>query len=482
MEEISLREIIEAMIKGKWTIAITVIICVIAVFLGMGLFNPYAGQARTVVSLSFPGVEKGVNPDGSRFDGKDIASPAVIDRALESIEIGSGEMTVADVRANMEIVPVIPDNVVELAQNAIKEGKDFKYYPNEFTLAYNIPKNNWKSLAGRLLGIFNAGGSKQRSMGRKLLEGIIDEYITYFDSLYSERDVLPNLLGTVDYDSYDYPELSSVITSQIKMMEIFLNKKISESKDFRSTVSGYSFKDIQEAMNVIKNVDVSRLASIIGATNLTRDREKLITFYEYRIKLLELEKGKKESESKIALDMMNSFKRENNVLLLPGLTGTGEGLSLEESKSYYDSLAERSTDAGVESKNTEHDIQYYRGEIERLKNDTVSIEAKQKAEKDVLEMLPQIRSKIEFWIKAANDTAGDYYEYKYGKTIRKLTPVEIVSTVNKKLYLAIALVVGIMLGTFLIFIKKYWKESTPAEKQEYLPVESGDKFINGQNL
>jgi len=49
-----------------------------------------------------------------------------------------------------------------------------------------------------------------------------------------------------------------------------------------------------------------------------------------------------------------------------GQQGTGGPIQIGDSNSYYDALAERSTDAGVDAVAAAHDVEYYRKEIERL--------------------------------------------------------------------------------------------------------------------
>jgi len=101
-------------------------------------------------------------------------------------------------------------------------------------------------------------------------------------------------------------------------MKNFLSSKIEKAKDFRSTDTGLSFADILQSVDVIDTVDLSRMDSIIGAFNLTKDKDKLIKLYEYRIKVKELEKAKKQDESKIVSDMLGKFERDKSVFACSG--------------------------------------------------------------------------------------------------------------------------------------------------------------------
>ena len=82
--------------------------------------------------------------------------------------------------------------------------------------------------------------------------------------------------------------------------------------NFRSVETGMSFGDIMESISIIKKVDLSRLDSIIGAYNLTKNKEKLIKLYEYRIKQAELSMNQKNEESALLTDIIQKYQKDQN--------------------------------------------------------------------------------------------------------------------------------------------------------------------------
>ena len=188
-EEISLRAIIEALLKGKKLIAVTVIICLLAAYLVTGFLSPYRDTraiAEAIITFNFEGIEKGLDPHGRRFDLGIIKAPVVLDKVIESLELDKDDITVDLLRNNLEIVPIVPGDVVEKIRRRIEAYdpenadiatlEDYTYYPNRFIVKFAIPK----------------GTNIDNDRGRKILDGIIDAYIQYFYDTYSDRTVLAN--------------------------------------------------------------------------------------------------------------------------------------------------------------------------------------------------------------------------------------------------------------------------------------------------
>ena len=447
-EELSLRECIETILKGSKIIAVITICCLIAAFAGTYYLQEKNAQARIVISFNHKGIENGINPDGTRFDAdSSVKSPAVIVNVLEELD-QKRHLSVDDIRRNIHIEPITPNYIIEKIKMLREEGEDFKYYPNEFIVSINTDPS---------------AGIDKRS-AKEILDKLIDTYIIHFNDEYSDGKIVANAIGQLDYQQYDYHEISKVIDNQLQIFQSYLSGKIAEAQDFRANATGLTFNDIKKSVDIIGNIDLNKVDSIIGAFNLTKDKEKLIINYEYAIKQNELEKQKKESELAIAKEMMSDFNEEKSMLLIPGVTE--QGVEVGQTDSYYDKLVERATNAGVDATSKGHDIVYIHNEIEKLQNDQISTALKQQAEREVLVLVEQIKGKLQHWIEMTNLTAEEYDGEKLSKAVMRVSPVEIYKQENLKLNLAVAGLLGIMLGVFVVFFKEYWKNSSAANREE----------------
>ncbi|NLX90365.1 MAG: hypothetical protein GXZ07_02035 [Firmicutes bacterium] len=460
-EEISLRAIIEALLKGKKLIAVTVIICLLAAYLVTGFLSPYRDTraiAETIITFNFEGIEKGLDPHGRRFDLGIIKAPVVLDKVIESLELDKDDITVDLLRNNLEIVPIVPGDVVEKIRRRIEAYdpakadiavlEDYTYYPNRFTIMFKIPKDK----------------NIDNERGRKILDGVIDAYIQYFYDTYSDRAVLANALGIIDYDDYDYPEVPIVMRSQINIMQSFLSAKHRQAPEFRSKITGLAFNDIVEAISLIDTMDLNRLNSIISSYRISKDIDKLIRSLEYRIKSYELSQAKKEEEAAKAGEVMDKFEKERSIVFMGGV-GTPEGvIETEKTSELYDELAQRSLDSGISAAHIRQDIEYLHREIEIFtSDDDISLEVKRQAEAEVIAMIEDIDAKLKTWIDLSNRTLEDYFENIYfQRAIMRLAPVQVSKAPLDKLMLnmAIALVLGLMLGALAALFREYWHSSS----------------------
>lgn len=439
MEEISLRELIEVVWKGKWLIALVTIIALVLTGLGTYIMIPRTQSVVAIIELNYPGIELGKNPDGTQFDIRQLKSPYVIEKALEELALSNSGVKLDEIRRNIDITSIIPDEISKLAETMIKQGQEYVYYPSEFKITYKVNK------------------AFSYSQGIQLIETIIDEYQKYFYTLYSNVQTIESTIGTLDFTAYDYPDVVQVINSQIDGIQEFLETKSDEDSNFRSSETGYSFADLNRSFDILKTVDTSKLESLVNSNNLTKDRDKLIKDYEYRVKRMELERAKKNSEAEEARRLMDQFKKEDYVLIPDG---SRNELKAENPSSYYNTLAETAIAASVEAANLQHEIEYYKNEIERLQAVTETNNTKLMEEADTL--IDTIKTKMVGLINITNDTLSNYYSYKYGSSIRQIAPAEMVTGINVLINMAIALVVGILVGVFAVFLRYYWK-STESE-------------------
>lgn len=434
MEDITLREILEAIWKGKWLIAIITIIALIVTGVGTFLALPDSKSVVAIVELNYPGIELGQNPDGTQFDIRQLKSPYVIERALKETELDTIGIKSDEIRRNIDITPIVPNDVAQRAENMIKQGNEYVYYPSEFKVTYKVNK------------------AFSYNQGIALIETIISEYKKYFYTLYSDVKTIENTIGSMDYTAYDYPDIVEVITTQIQGIQEFMAEKTEEDSNFRSAETGYNFADLNRSFDILKTVDTSKLESLVNTNTLTKDRLKLIKDYEYKVKKMELDQAKKSSEAEEARKLMDQYKKEDFILIPDS---KGNELRTENPQSYYNTLAETAITASVEATDLQHEIDYYKKEIERLVAVTEKINEQLIEESEIL--IETIKAKLIGLIKVTNDTIEDYYSYKYGKSIRQVAPAEMVSDINIFMNMGVAMAVGLLLGVFIVFMRYYWR-------------------------
>jgi hypothetical protein len=428
------------LITAIWKHKLMFIILSIA-FLAIGvgtvhLINANVKQAQIRIALSYPGIEKGLNPDGSRFDVSQIKEPEIIGNIIEKGTLPD-KLQLTDIRSMIEISPLVPAGMSERIEAARKAGTEFIYYPNEFSI--NLDFNT----------------SMTQKQGFSLLEGIVDEYAKYFFNLFSEQGILVSSINGIDYTEYDYPEMSYVIGKKLDIINNYLEEKREETRDFRSPTKNITYSDLLSTVTVLRDIDLKSLESIIESYSLSKDKEMLINLYEHRIKKLELQRDKKKAEAAILAGMMDIFDHEKSVVLVAGVED--KEFKPTDGTSYYDRLAENSIDASVISTDNDYQIEYYQELIEEYKKDESAKNQKQVALDDINGILSNIDTKVNDIIVKAETITTEYYTQKIGNAIEKISNPSLIKNTNEKLIYLIALFLGFTLATIITIEKEFIK-------------------------
>ena len=385
--------------KYRWPIlALAVILCLGALFC-LYVFSQDSSTVEILVSVDFPGAGSGLNPDGTKFDIHDMLDGERVKKVTNRLVL---DIDAQGILERIQINPSFPDGIVEKIAQARKSGSSYVFYPTEFYLVFDVSKND----------------KVDKKTAERILSTLVEVYQEEFYALYADQGILENVKSSLEFENFDYPDITKVVRSHLNVISAYLRDKELGAGDFRSESTGRTFADLIQSLDVIRDVDLEKIDSIIYAYSLTRDKEKLILGYENKIKELKLEMEKKLGEADKAREMMEAFARDENIVYLPGLFGQGtEGI---DRQSYYDVLAERAASAKVEAENLSHDIEYYNKEIEKLKNEDFSEGDKEQKEVYLNLVLEGLKDKLTQQLDLIYKTVDDYNKIKMGNAFKIL--------------------------------------------------------------
>ena len=438
-DEISLKELIGAILKNKKTIVlITIIILIIT-----GLFTLYQSQssksAKLIVSFNFDGIEIHKNPDGTDFNPYQIVSPHVLSNALSSLNL-DGDISVNDVRALIEIDPIIPDDVTAMGEYSLeKNGESYTYYPNEYIMTLKINKSRGVT----------------ESIAQRIENAIVTEYSTYFNETYLSNKQVSNKLIGFNAEDYDYSDISRVYHSQIDEIKRYVRAHHNLDVNYRSKRTGMSFDDIYYNISLVDEVEMNKLDSLISAYKITKDRSKLVIYYEYLIEQLEYQLSKYSAESDVTTNILSNIE-DSSTSIINSISGE----ATDESNSYFNTLILRTSDLGQTSSTLQSQISYYRRELDDLRNGNYETTYdKNQILTQVDDLIDMLDTDIKFWFDTTTVTTDEFYDKYLANTFYALSPSEVYSTLNLTLNMAIGLVLGLMLGVFVALFKAYWTDN-----------------------
>lgn len=354
-----------------------------------------------LVSFTYKGVEKGKAPDGSKFDYNSLRSPAVITDALK--ELNYPEKMVAGVRAGIQIEGVIPadaidrittyksvyENVTSGALSAAQAMLDVTYYPTQYELKFNYAD----------LGI-------SRAEAANILNTMMECYRDYFFEEYGFNEALGSSVAALDYTNYDYAEAIDMFDDTLSTMSSYVSSLSSEDTSrFRSTKTGYTFADLKKAIASIREMDLDILSSYITVNNVTRDKDRLVAYYQYRIDNLTRSQTVYEEELATITESIAQYEKDQIIVFSDGTEGMNTQFT--EASDQYDKMVAQKISVQSELSSTKQRIVYYQERIRSLKSKLVGSTDKVQKVEDELVLLNE---KVDKMITLVNDTADDYYE------------------------------------------------------------------------
>ena len=328
--EIDLIEVAKAIASKRRIYAYLLVIAVLVGLLLGGLSVVYdhyfneASYVRGLISFNYKGIEKGLDPNGAVFDVTVLKSPAVLEPALAAI--GRDSAYLSHLKDNIDIKAVQPQDVVEritiIERMSEKDPSNYEklldvdYYPSQYVVY-----------------LYDDGTFSTREMSN-LLNAVFDSYREYFYKTYADSDVITVVANLLDSGDYDYSANIDLISTQIDLMESFVEAKQAEAPEFRSSATGMSFEDIGASLELIKTIDLANISSFVQTHTLSNDPMQMVEYYEYLI--TETRRQLNEQQVKLAnvTEAINNYEKDPMVVV-SGQDSTAQFTTTSE---YYDTL------------------------------------------------------------------------------------------------------------------------------------------------
>lgn len=408
--------------KGRGTTVLISLLASIVIVSLLYLFLPVT--VSTSISLQFEGIDKGKNPDDTRFDYTELVSAEVIERIFTDIGVEYNEAFAGQFHAK----PVLPGNIVDTIKKRRAAGEDYTYFPNEFVISV----------------------TPDRSIGlsESICEAAIRQYSTSYESYFKENYTFPfmdldKLVNNFDFDTYDYPEYETVFNNEFSIISSYLNILERDDPEFVSS-ENLTFSDLKEGLSLTKRLDISKMSSIINSYHLSKDTEKLKIKYLYMIRRYTLEKNRETNNYTISQTLLDIVKQNDATVIVPGMSG--ESYTYSALNDTYDTIVSQVTDAQVSSVNYDEEINYLNQKIYELDNPIYSDDTIGTAKNDVNTLALDLMTKIRSWVTRITDTATEYFDYKYDNMLSTVYLMR----VNRVLSLTKAIVLAVVLWIVMI--------------------------------
>ncbi len=434
------------------------LIWVVAAVLFIGMAFGYSAftthsqkpKLKSIVNFSYDGIEKGLDPNGRKFDVTSIKNPAVIEDALTSLNMGVEELE--NIRNGISFKSIIPkdaydrytvyNNILEQGgSSSIAAGErllETTYYPTQYTVFFDYSETTLS--AEDAVEVFNT---------------ILEKYEDYFYKCYGYNESLGSAVTAISYSDYDYPEAIDVFENSLHTLKVYA-KELADEDDtrFRSASTGYTFDDLYQAINTVESIDLDKLSSYITVNNVTKDKESALAYYEYRIKSLTRLRDQYEEQLQTYEESINAYQKDD-IIVFGGSedTSTQSRLASEQ----YDKMFSQKNEAASELARVKQQINDYKDRQQSLKSKSAGSQAKvDKIDAD----FKVLDEKVTNLVNLVCETSEDYYKnVTFGNAYNVLVPADspsvnrkerIMENVKKPLILLEGLGIFIYFGTVII--------------------------------
>ena len=455
-------DIFKSLLKWKYWIAAVVILAFFAARYYVSSIQTSVG--RVVIQYNDASVSNGQFPDGEAFDQYQIVSPEVLQKVINSLGLSD---SVESLRRRIEVSAIIPSSVQELKTAKAKDGEEYVYYPDTFIVSYN------------------GKGNQMAYRVRELLETLVFQYIDYYSESYNSYANINNALADENLEQYDYIEVTEIMEENIDSILTSLGKYWNENNGFRSTGTGYSFRDLMYEYEHLQKNQIPSLYAAIYEGRISRNVPRLVEVYRQRMDEAILRQKNFEETAQMTKSKMDAFSEANKELPnaynyrrdgqnnddLAIIDGVYDGNSRRyAAKTPYDTLIEDYTNQLV-SANDAYLESVHDKEVAEI------FSSPAEAWVDVPALTEQVKQNIQTLsdrmlslYTVLSDTIADYNDYSAQKHISQLTGVKCNDSVSASLYEMVAVVLSlggmIMLALIVEIVRAYKKEETAEESQE----------------
>ncbi len=490
-EEIDLRELIEVLLRRKWAIATLIAVAVIAA----GFFTMFVQREEyvsTVVEMNFEEVEQGEYPGGDSFDPRDMISPFVLSKVVEELELDDKhEIDVQDLREMIEVSEL--------------------YFPVDDEEEDPEPAYQYRvSIHG------GDGDTETLELNEKrwIISAVVENYRREYACEFIEQPLFPRLSEEAgDVLQFDYPFMNRNIEAYLEMFMDHLGEMSEATEEFYSARHGRSFGDLSRSVERIKQTRYADLSAVIRTNSLSEDPEAAIRHYENMIEELKLSEEKKLKEAEYARDLLDKarpLRRGSLPEMFPSIIEeddrnlAGEIFDKLYSDNFYPQLIQVSLEAADDAIDSGHEIRRLKNNIEQMKElediggnafnsdenpagDTAVLQHQNLGEEELKKLKERVDKKairlvgeLNELVNMNNDMMEEYYREKAEEGIRfAVMPYSDVESGNLQLNVALAAVLGLMVGVFGAFFHEFWTRSTPSEYRAQHMATRGDTKDGG---
>lgn len=420
-------KILEYVKKFLIFIILFCILAMIAIYTFLSSKQTYT--ANVVIEYTNTDAQRGYAPDGSKLDPTEIMSSKLIANVIENLNLS---VSADYIRNRLTITEVIPENETEKKEAALKNGKEYEYFPTKYNISFTVNSKETKEFAS------------------DVLNNLLSEYYVYYGEHHINKEQLPANTESLLNDTYDYLETVEVMNNSVSDIISYLNIQSENYPDYRSAATGYSFKDLYNIYSNTSTDVIPSLFSYIFQNKITMDYDVLINKYNNRINDDELSEKTKDTQLEELKNLIDSYATKNKEQFLYNNKDNEDDLVIKNvenntnaKKTTYDDLILQYVSTLEERRKLGIDIDYCQNVLNTFNKNTTT---NQEIIKILQSNLKEENKNINDDYIILNNTVNELNEVLGAQNIAIRSNLIANDSVNMKLYLLLSFVAFIIIG------------------------------------
>ena len=392
--------------------------------------------ASVVLKYTNDGVKDGYAPDGSELDVNEIYSSTVIAQAMDSLG-ASGRLTT--VRSNCSVTPIISEEQEKINDALIEKGEEVTYFPDTYKVSLVVD--------GKL------GGSYARNM----LDAIMQSYCTYYTEKYVEQKLSLNPSRNLLDNGYDYYECVRILENDTNDMHDFLLAKRESYPNFRSSQTGYTYKDLCAIYSELKKYEIPKLYAYVLDGPQIRDGKILQEFIANSIADSQNSEAVGAQQRSEIERLIASYVEKNAGILKSYFTEGGDNVSSnyilgtiedagagEKAITTYDNLILELVGIDKTIAADKIDRQFLEETLTAFQN--VSFGGTEEEHAKMEQMINDYENELQEYYEIVNTSSKELNLYISADYLKMVSSVRVAPSINIKLYIMLALVLFFVIG------------------------------------
>lgn len=453
--KLSIWDIFKYIYKWKILIILSVVAAIGLSFIYINKSQSY--ESQVVIKFNDACIKEGKTPNGDEFDPQEIISPDVITSVIEDMDL---KKSVENLRSRVKVKAIIPKTEETRKESLIKEGEEYSYYPDSYTITYT----------GRV--------GESPGMVRDILDSIVKNYLDSYVHNYINQIAVNDFTFDEDLGNQDYIELAEIMSNKIDTIIASLGNYYSSDSSFRSSKTGLTFMDIETEYKHLRDFTIPKIYSNIYEGQISKDKILLIQKYRQKINEYRLQEQNYNDKAAMTKERLDSFAQAN-VNVPNSYNATAEDVDIIQDV-YGDAQGDRNVTTTYDDLITKYvsdltsanNARLNAGECEKIvEKFTTEVNSDVNTDKLTEEIKSDIaytKDKLNSIYTILNDTINDFNDANAITHISILTGVRYYALKSLSIYAVLfvgaALMISVLFALAYELIKRYLIES--AESKE----------------